>query len=172
MMGVKHLIIEWVMQLIVAWTEAPCKFFRTLYITIIQVSNYISRPWSSHPTCLQTISARLLFTLMRELTADVIISQLQLQQLKLQSFFHVMGINLKTPMTLFFTAGMAHLFSTSMKCIQCTFLSTMSYSFQLASWDGTRECFVLMHPMHLNLRMRMKIPWTMLRRQLPRSNDT
>ena len=45
-------------------------------------------------------------------------------------------------------------------CCDIILYHCMSYSFQLASWDGTRECFM---SMHLNLRMRTTIPWTMLR---------
>src|SRR6266567_7555456 len=96
MMGVKHWNIVWVMLQITTWTGAQCKSFRILYTTIIQVSNYTSRLWSSHPTCPQNISAKLPFALMRELTAGVTISQLLLQQMKLQSFFLEMVINHRT----------------------------------------------------------------------------
>src|SRR6266700_8244849 len=171
-MGAKHLIIAWLTLLIVTWTGEQCRSFRTLYTTIIQVSNYTSRLWSSHPTCLQHISAKLPFALMSELTADVTISQLQLQEMKLQSFFLEMVINHKTLTISFFTVGMASLFSALVKCIQCICLFTMFFFFQQVSWGGTRECFVQMHLMHMHMLIRMmrRIPWTTMNRQF-RSED-
>ena len=142
MMGVKHSIIVWVMLQIIIWTEAPCKSFRILYTTIIQVSSYTSRLWSLQPTCLLNISARLLFALMKALTADDIIFQLQLQEMKLQLFFLEMVTNHKMPVTSFSTVAMASLFSALVKCIHCILLFTMFFFFQQANLGGTKECFV------------------------------
>jgi hypothetical protein len=73
---------------------------------------------------------------MKELIADVKISQLLLLQMRLQLFSQEMVINFKTPVTSSFTIGMANLFSASVKCIQCTFPSIIYYCSQLASWGG------------------------------------